>query len=116
MKNNMQITFRRMPHDEQVASLARSEAVRLMRQHERITWIHVIVTRQSGGYEVKVIVLVPSHTLVERHYPDQDGSLDPLAAVARAFESTSDMLLFHENRRSICRHGIESVPAGHGIH
>ncbi len=116
MKNNVQITFRKMPHDEEVAALARQEAASLMRQHERITWIHVLVTRQRGGYEVKIIVLVPGHTLVERHYPDLNASLDPLASVARAFESASDMLVFHEGRRSICRHDLEPAHAGHGIH
>lgn len=116
MKDRVQITFRKMPHDEDVASLARSEAGRLMREHGQITWIHVNVARQREGYEVKVIVLVPGHTLVERHYPDLDGSLDPLACVARAFESASEMLVYHEDRQTICRQGLEPFPAGHGIH
>jgi len=116
MKDNVQITFRRMPHDEEVAELARCEASRLMREHEQITWIHVNVVRQRDGYEVKVIVLVPGHTLVERHYPDLNGSLDPLASVARAFESASEMLVYHEDRQSICRQGLEPVPLTHGIH
>jgi hypothetical protein len=116
MNDRVQITFRRMPHDEDVADLVRCEAARLMREHDQITWIHVNVTRQREGYEVKVIVLVPGHTLVERHYPDLNGSIDPLASVARAFESAADMLVYHEERQTICSQGLEPVVLGHGIH
>jgi hypothetical protein len=116
MSSSMQITFRKMPRDEDVASLARSEAENLMRHHDEITWIHTIVTRQHPGYEVKVIVQVPGYTLVERHYADDEGAQDPLSSVARAFESTSDMLLYHEGRRSTRQHRLEPVFAGNDLH
>lgn len=114
MRNNTQITFRNMPHDGRVASLAVSEARSLMRRHRRVTWVHVVVAHQRIGYEVKIIVQLPGCTLVERHYPEgDDGSHDPLASVARAFESAAEMIVFHEDRWS---RRPRSAFAGHETH
>ena len=106
MEQQLQITFRGIPHSDAIDAYIRERAAKLETVSTRITGCHVAVEaphqhRHSGRpYRVRIELAIPGGEFVVNHAPDDSPvNQDAYAAIDHAFDQVMHRLLDHLRRQ-----------------